>query len=185
MWMATGNAARPGEEGGPLAGITADLSGQNPAKLFISLTISRNILPAARGLARCAGITGNGSRKSGKLSMISRSAISARPTRSATSVFPPGPLRKGWWRPAGAMPRSSKPPMPSDTRPPSSARSKLRCRSPTNSMRDVSVSQIIKLCVQVDHLKTARVLLRTIRSEKTRADLVADHPKLIDQDAAN
>ncbi len=54
-----------------------------------------------------------------------------------------------------------------------------------NSMRDVSVSQIIKLCVQVDHLKTARVLLRTIRSEKTRADLVADHPKLIDQDAAN
>ena len=54
-----------------------------------------------------------------------------------------------------------------------------------DSMRDVSVSQIIKLCVQVDHLKTARVLLRTIRSEKTRADLVADHPKLIDQDAAN
>ena len=54
-----------------------------------------------------------------------------------------------------------------------------------DSMRDVSVSQIIKLCVQVDHLKTARVLLRTIRSEKTRAELVADHPKLIDQDAAN
>jgi hypothetical protein len=54
-----------------------------------------------------------------------------------------------------------------------------------DSMRDVSVSQIIKLCLQVDHLKTARVLLRTIRSEKTRADLVADHPKLIDQDAAN
>jgi hypothetical protein len=54
-----------------------------------------------------------------------------------------------------------------------------------DSMRDVSVSQIIKLCVQVDHLKTARVLLRTIRSEKTSADLVADHPKLIDQDAAN
>jgi hypothetical protein len=54
-----------------------------------------------------------------------------------------------------------------------------------DSMRDVSVSQIIKLCVQVDHLKTARVLLRTIQSEKTTADLVADHPKLIDQDAAN
>jgi len=54
-----------------------------------------------------------------------------------------------------------------------------------DSMRDVSVSQIIKLCVQVDHLKTARVLLRVIRSEKTRAELVADHPKLIDQDAAN
>ena len=53
------------------------------------------------------------------------------------------------------------------------------------SMRDVSVSQIIKLCVQVDHLKTGRVLLRAIQSEKTRAELVADHPKLIDQDAAN
>jgi hypothetical protein len=54
-----------------------------------------------------------------------------------------------------------------------------------DSMRDVSVSQIIKLCVQVDHLKTARVLLRAIQSEKSRADLVADHPKLTDQDAAN
>ena len=54
-----------------------------------------------------------------------------------------------------------------------------------DSMRDVSVSQIIKLCVQVDHLKTAKVLLRAIQSEKTRAELVADHPKLIDQDAAN
>ena len=54
-----------------------------------------------------------------------------------------------------------------------------------DSMRDVSVSQIIKLCVQLDHLKTARVLLRTIRSEKTRAELVAEHPKLIDQDAAS
>jgi len=54
-----------------------------------------------------------------------------------------------------------------------------------DSMRDVSVSQIIKLCVQVDHLKTARVLLRTVRSEKTRAELVAEHPKLIDQDAAS
>ena len=54
-----------------------------------------------------------------------------------------------------------------------------------DSMRDVSVAQIIKLCVQVDHLKTARVLLRAIQSEKTRAELVADHPKLVDQDAAN
>jgi len=54
-----------------------------------------------------------------------------------------------------------------------------------DSMRDVSVSQIIKLCEQLDHLKTARVLLRTIRSEKTRSELVAEHPKLIDQDAAS
>ena len=54
-----------------------------------------------------------------------------------------------------------------------------------DSMRDVSVSQIIKLCVRVDHLKTARVLLRALQSEKMRAELVAEHPKLIDQDAAN
>jgi len=54
-----------------------------------------------------------------------------------------------------------------------------------DSMRDVSVSQIIKLCMQLDHLKTAKVLLRAIQSEKMRAELVADHPKLIDQDAAN
>jgi hypothetical protein len=54
-----------------------------------------------------------------------------------------------------------------------------------DSMRDVSVNQIIKLCVQVDHLKTARVLLRAIQSEKMRAELVAEHPKLIDQDAAS
>jgi hypothetical protein len=54
-----------------------------------------------------------------------------------------------------------------------------------DSMRDVSVSQVIKLCVHVDHLKTARVLLRAIQSERTRAELVADHPKLTDQDAAN
>ena len=54
-----------------------------------------------------------------------------------------------------------------------------------DSMRDVSVSQVIELCVQVDHLKTARVLLRAIRSEKMRTELVADHPKLIDQEAAS
>ena len=54
-----------------------------------------------------------------------------------------------------------------------------------DSMRDVSVSQIIKLCVRADHLKTAGVLLRAIQSEKTRAELVAEHPKLTGQDAAN
>ncbi len=54
-----------------------------------------------------------------------------------------------------------------------------------NSMRDVSVSQVIRLCVRVDHLKTARVLLRAIQSEKMRTELVADHPVLIDQEAAS
>jgi hypothetical protein len=54
-----------------------------------------------------------------------------------------------------------------------------------DSMRDVSVSQVIRLCVKVDHLKTARVLLRAIQSERSRAELVADHPVLIDQEAAS
>ena len=54
-----------------------------------------------------------------------------------------------------------------------------------DSMRDVSVSQIIRLSVKVDHLKTARVLLRAIRSQKTRAELVARDPALLDQDAAS
>jgi hypothetical protein len=54
-----------------------------------------------------------------------------------------------------------------------------------DSMRDVSVSQVIRLCVKVDHMKTARVLLRAIQSEKMRAELAADYPVLIDQDAAS
>jgi hypothetical protein len=54
-----------------------------------------------------------------------------------------------------------------------------------DAMRDISVSQIIGLCVKVDHLKTARVLLRAIQSEKTRAELIADSPALIGQEAAN
>ena len=54
-----------------------------------------------------------------------------------------------------------------------------------NSMRDVSVSQIIRLSVKVDHLKTARALLRAIRSQKTRAELVAGSPALLDQDATS
>ena len=54
-----------------------------------------------------------------------------------------------------------------------------------DSMRDISVSQIIRLCVKLDHLKTARVLLRAIQSQKTRAELIAESPVLVDQDAAN
>ena len=54
-----------------------------------------------------------------------------------------------------------------------------------DSMRDISVGQIIRLCVKVDHLKTARTLLRAIRSQKTRAELVAESPALLDQDAAS
>lgn len=54
-----------------------------------------------------------------------------------------------------------------------------------DSMRDVSLSQIIRLSVTMGHLKTARVLLRVIRSDQTRAELVAEHPVLLDQDAAS
>jgi hypothetical protein len=54
-----------------------------------------------------------------------------------------------------------------------------------DSMRDVSLTQIIRLCVQLDHLKTAHVLLRAIRSDKTRAELIAEQPKLAGQDAAS
>ena len=54
-----------------------------------------------------------------------------------------------------------------------------------DSMRDVSVSQIIRLSVKVNHLKTAKVLLRAIQSEKTRVELIAEYPSLIDQDAAS
>ncbi|QDW40310.1 hypothetical protein FFI89_026185 [Bradyrhizobium sp. KBS0727] len=49
-----------------------------------------------------------------------------------------------------------------------------------DQMRDVSVSQIIGLSVKAGHMKTARVLLRAIRSEKTRRELVAENPDLID-----
>jgi hypothetical protein len=47
-----------------------------------------------------------------------------------------------------------------------------------DAMRDVSVSQIIALSVKAGHLRTARVLLRAIWSEKTQAELVANHPPL-------
>jgi hypothetical protein len=48
-------------------------------------------------------------------------------------------------------------------------------------MRDVSVGQIIGLCVTVDHMKTARILVRAIKSESTRAELIAGHPALREQ----
>jgi hypothetical protein len=47
-----------------------------------------------------------------------------------------------------------------------------------DAMRDVSVSQIIGLCVTVDHMKTARILVRAIKSERTREELIADNPAL-------
>jgi hypothetical protein len=52
-----------------------------------------------------------------------------------------------------------------------------------DSMRDASVGQIIGLCVTVDHMKTARILVRAIRSENTRLELIAGNPALVDQGA--
>jgi len=54
-----------------------------------------------------------------------------------------------------------------------------------DAMRDIAVSQIIGLSVKAGHFKTARVLLRAIRSEKTQAELMVSHPPLIDQEAAS
>jgi hypothetical protein len=53
-----------------------------------------------------------------------------------------------------------------------------------DAMRDVSVGQIIGLCVTVDHMKTARILVRAIKSETTRAELIAGNPALREQAAA-
>ena len=56
----------------------------------------------------------------------------------------------------------------------------LAKQSSDDALRDVSVSQIIALSVKAGHMKTATVLLRAIRSEKTQAELVANHPPLIE-----
>jgi hypothetical protein len=54
-----------------------------------------------------------------------------------------------------------------------------------DSMRDISVSQIIGLCVTLDHMKTARILVRAIKSETIRGELIADNPALSDRGMAN
>jgi hypothetical protein len=53
-----------------------------------------------------------------------------------------------------------------------------------DAMRDVSVSQIIALCVTVDHMKTARILVRAINSESTRVELIKANPALADRGTA-
>jgi hypothetical protein len=53
-----------------------------------------------------------------------------------------------------------------------------------DAMRDVSVGQIIGLCVTVDHMKTARILVRAIKSENTRVELVNGNPELADRGTA-
>jgi hypothetical protein len=50
-----------------------------------------------------------------------------------------------------------------------------------DAMRDVSVGQIIGLCVTVNHMKTARILVRAIKSESARAELINGNPALADR----
>ena len=53
-----------------------------------------------------------------------------------------------------------------------------------DAMRDVSVGQIIGLCVTVNHMKTARILVRAIKSESTRVELINGNPALADRGTA-
>jgi hypothetical protein len=53
-----------------------------------------------------------------------------------------------------------------------------------DAMRDVSVGQIIGLCVTLDHMKTARILVRAIKSESIRTELIAGNPALREQATA-
>ena len=85
-----------------------------------------------------------------------------RPTRSAISVRPPGTIAE---RLVAAGGRDAEKQQAADAERYQAAIKRaleIAMQISDDSMRDVSVSQIIKLCVQVDHLKTARVLLRTI-----------------------
>jgi hypothetical protein len=52
-----------------------------------------------------------------------------------------------------------------------------------DAMRDVSVGQIIGLCVTVNQMKTARILVRAIKSESARVELINGNPALADQGA--
>jgi hypothetical protein len=52
-----------------------------------------------------------------------------------------------------------------------------------DAMRDVSVGQI-GLCVTVNHMKTARILVRAIKSENTRVELINGNPALADRGTA-
>jgi hypothetical protein len=49
-----------------------------------------------------------------------------------------------------------------------------------DAMRDVAVGQIIGLCVRVDHMKTARILVRAIKSDEARTELIAGNRALSD-----
>ena len=53
-----------------------------------------------------------------------------------------------------------------------------------DAMRDVSVSQIISLCVTVNHMKTARILVRAIESENARVEWISGNPALADRGMA-
>jgi len=53
-----------------------------------------------------------------------------------------------------------------------------------DAMRDVAVSQIIRLSMKANHLKTARVLLRAVQSKAIQTELIAENPALVDRATA-
>jgi hypothetical protein len=69
-------------------------------------------------------------------------------------------------------------------RPQTAIKRALAMKISDDAMRDVSVGQIIGLCVMVNHMKTARILVRAIKSENTRAELIHGNPALADRWAA-
>jgi bacterioferritin (cytochrome b1) len=46
-------------------------------------------------------------------------------------------------------------------------------------LRDSSVREIVNLCIKADDLKTARILFRAVQAESIRADMLNDHPMLL------
>jgi hypothetical protein len=54
----------------------------------------------------------------------------------------------------------------------------IAARISDDLLRDVSVRQIVDLCVTADNMKTARILLRAIQAASIREDVLSDHPVL-------
>ena len=107
----------------------------------------RNMLPASRGLARCAGFRRNGSRKSGKLPTINRWAISAAAHKIREICASAGAIAE---RLVAAGGRDAEQKRAADAERYQAAIKRaleIAMQISDNSMRDVSVSQIIRLCV--------------------------------------
>ena len=47
-----------------------------------------------------------------------------------------------------------------------------------DAMRDMAVCHVIDLCLRANQMKTARILVRAIKSDESRTELVAGNPAL-------